>query len=1135
MNSQKRIAEYFYIVGLRDNATICPPDPCDDQDTHMDDASSDYHHNSSSQAQGPAHPQGQIQVNGLRPAQPTSTPIGQRRLSYAAIAAAGPKSQHQQQQQRTPTSNAAPISSSPLANTHRTNAATGMANTRARSKSSGSSSHFEPKETHPSDIVFEPEVICRYPKNNWSKTEVFPENLPGFCFPSGLKILISDEQPAATYHSFVLTDGSSSRSYSMCVTIYERLPQRLHEQFDTVCQRWTRSRMTSDEIEYVKKTKAKLSQEKKKLKELKAQLKEDQTLGRRTRQTAELKNDISEAEDNLALLEVQLKDWRKKCVEVEDAWIPRCIGLVTTVPYHYLLRDWLLAVIVACSGGIDHPGMSLGSLRLECYVRNLIQEVHLPPSGKHEVAITINNRTIYACLPALNSVPIVKNFSLYPLFRCLAPEDIVSILEVILSEGKVIFVSSYPGMLTLASESILYLLFPLYWHHIYIPVLPSSLREYLQAPVPYIMGVVRSCVESNPDFPPEEACVVDLDAGKILMLKPPHQLPQRPRKKLLTCLHKFAPTPPLPPPPEPQTPYKGPPAYIKEAFPHSRLTLFCGESRAPRWGKRVEATRPTGSLNGYPSSPLAQQNGYTNGTARDAHSPTANGMEGIKVTHARHSSAQSIHQQHPLSYSKVAGGMARSVSENHLAEESEKEKDTFVKSESMRESSPLALHIASEPIRPSPRKVLSPSRNRSSVFETNGSGIPVHPGINRKNSCNSTHTYISPWSGGLDSPMLRHRSSSTSINSSSSSLLSKSPVSTITTNTMSSINGHSPPGTLHCISPDEDGAYDGNGDEKNMPKTVEGHVLKAVSLPLPSSFYKNRCGICVEAFASLNVVFRCENCSLYVHTGCMAELEYPCRGEGGFDEDGVCWSVLQMWAAILKGYRSAIVSSPSLQQQHSTSQINQFQHMQPAHGARRGHGRQSSNAASEMEPGQSHRISSWVFQRWSGRGAHGGHGPTKSSLRMTMDSQGHQHSLPLPQRSGVSSQLRSRNGVDSTTHSDAVTFQREMFLKGVDKEARPFMIMFAESQAFVQFIQDRVDRSTGDPEIMFFDEVIKAKNSRSRSVFRLSKEDSKFLNDPSYGVQISITADKPCATPGHEQVCEDFTRRFPTELDPAYL
>ena len=103
------------------------------------------------------------------------------------------------------------------------------------------------------------------------------------------------------------------------------------------------------------------------MKELKAQLKEDQTLGRRTRQTGELKNNISDTEDILALLEIQLKDWKKKCVEVEDAWIPRCIGLITTVPYHYLLRDWLLAVIVACSGGIDHPGMSLGSLRLEWY------------------------------------------------------------------------------------------------------------------------------------------------------------------------------------------------------------------------------------------------------------------------------------------------------------------------------------------------------------------------------------------------------------------------------------------------------------------------------------------------------------------------------------------------------------------------------------------------------------------------------------------------------------------------------------------------------------------------------------------------------------------------------------------------
>ncbi|KAI1309518.1 ARS-binding factor 1 [Mortierella claussenii] len=103
-------------------------------------------------------------------------------------------------------------------------------------------------------------------------------------------------------------------------------------------------------------------------------------------------------------------------------------------------------------------------------------------------------------------------------------------------------------------------------------------------------------------------------------------------------------------------------------------------------------------------------------------------------------------------------------------------------------------------------------------------------------------------------------------------------------------------------------------------------------------------------------------------------------------------------------------------------------------------------------------------------------------------------------------------------------------MKGVDKEARPFMSAFTESQAFAQFIQDRVDRSPGDPEIMFFDEVIKAKINRSR--FRLGKEDTKFLDDPSYGVQGTLKAIPPS---GDIQVYDNDARRFPTTLDSTFL
>lgn len=93
------------------------------------------------------------------------------------------------------------------------------------------------------------------------------------------------------------------------------------------------------------------------------------------------------------------------------------------------------------------------------------------------------------------------------------------------------------------------------------------------------------------------------------------------------------------------------------------------------------------------------------------------------------------------------------------------------------------------------------------------------------------------------------------------------------------------------------------------------------------------------------------------------------------------------------------------------------------------------------------------------------------------------------------------------------------------------MSMFTESPAFVQFIQERVERSPGDPEIMFFDEVIKTKMNRSR--FRLGKEETKFLHDSSYGVQGTLAAIPPKGEP--QSYDNNDPRRFPTKLDPAYL
>lgn len=49
----------------------------------------------------------------------------------------------------------------------------------------------------------------------------------------------------------------------------------------------------------------------------------------------------------------------------------------------------------------------------------------------------------------------------------------------------------------LVTEAITALLFPLHWQHVYVPILPSSLLHFLDAPVPFIMGVYCQTYEDK--------------------------------------------------------------------------------------------------------------------------------------------------------------------------------------------------------------------------------------------------------------------------------------------------------------------------------------------------------------------------------------------------------------------------------------------------------------------------------------------------------------------------------------------------------------------------------------------------------------------------------------------------------------
>lgn len=235
--------------------------------------------------------------------------------------------------------------------------------------------------------------------------------------------------------------------------------------------------------------------------------------------------------------------------------------------------------------------------------------------------------------------------------------------------------------------------------------------------------------------------------------------------------------------------------------------------------------------------------------------------------------------------------------------------------------------------------------------------------------------------------------------------------------------------------------------------TVEGHVLSSVSRPVPMSLLNCRCGICTRGLASHNEVYRCEGCSLFVHAGCMDELLYPCVPRG-FDESGVCWSVLQMWAGLMKGYRSGIIAGAALQQQQLLQQqqhvVQQQQHASPRS---YGHTKQLSSSGSEGEREGRDRLSWASFQRWTGRSSisgPSGNGVTATTMTTkgpnsfsppnrastTVESSHHQHHHHQHRQQTAQPLARTRNGTDSSTHSDTVSFHRDVFMKTVDKDAR---------------------------------------------------------------------------------------------------
>lgn len=206
-------------------------------------------------------------------------------------------------------------------------------------------------------------------------------------------------------------------------------------------------------------------------------------------------------------------------------YLPRCICILSIWPYMSAFREYLAQLyrLVTSTNCMNVP--------LERYIMNICMEIPAPPPGAFEVHINILDSVIRFWSPPAK-LPIAYVAIPYRvLFDCLDVENILLLWCCLTMEQKVLLVSSQYSNLTVCSEILCSLLYPMKWSHLYVPLLPRFLAPMLDAPVPYLCGVTRDNWFHVQQFVSDETIVVDLDRNNIMFGVKTPSLPALPGKK----------------------------------------------------------------------------------------------------------------------------------------------------------------------------------------------------------------------------------------------------------------------------------------------------------------------------------------------------------------------------------------------------------------------------------------------------------------------------------------------------------------------------------------------------------------------------------------------------------------------------
>ena len=293
-----------------------------------------------------------------------------------------------------------------------------------------------------------PEIISRYPLEDTKTLEL--NNLAAtICFPTGIKVCYSEENPPMIYDYVTpITNQKGERYYMMTYHFYQKITNDLFSKIYEMhplkhhLMRFGDSYLNLSDKEMDESITNKIQEE----------LEKAQEFGFR-----------------------------------EYVYVPYCICLISKYRYVTEMKKCLQSIYTMIINHLNDKNLDLNNL-----IMYLIHSIPIPElNTKVKFFVPYCNKGIELKCPKVQDIS-VMNSNISNLLEYFSIDYIVIIFRLMLFEKKILFIDNDYTRLTAVTDSFISLLYPFQWVHTYIPIMSDQMIKYLETFLPFLNGINSS-------------------------------------------------------------------------------------------------------------------------------------------------------------------------------------------------------------------------------------------------------------------------------------------------------------------------------------------------------------------------------------------------------------------------------------------------------------------------------------------------------------------------------------------------------------------------------------------------------------------------------------------------------------------